>query len=130
MAVSAPGRFSITTGWPQSSLIFWAMTRERMSVGPPAGNGTTMRMVRLGKVGDCASDSVTPASASPSVPRALRPMRSQRLMTSLRSLHPQPDLLRQRRPVGILVSDELGHSCRIDIPAQERELGKVLLHPW
>ena len=48
MAVSAPGRFSTTTGCPQSSLIFCATTRERMSVGPPAEKGTTSATGRSG----------------------------------------------------------------------------------
>src|SRR5712692_8818814 len=52
MMVLAPGRFSITTGWPQSSLIFWPMRRAMMSLGPPAGKGTIIRIGRLGKPAD------------------------------------------------------------------------------
>src|SRR5713101_989661 len=52
MMVLAPGRFSITTGWPQSSLIFWPMRRAKMSLGPPAGKGTIIRIGRLGKPAD------------------------------------------------------------------------------
>src|SRR5262245_5359387 len=47
--VLAPGRFSITTGWPQSSVIRWPISRASTSDGPPAGNGTTMRIDRAGK---------------------------------------------------------------------------------
>src|SRR4029077_3126242 len=50
MAVLAPGWFSITTGWPHTSLNRCASTRARMSVGPPGGNGTMIRTVRLGYV--------------------------------------------------------------------------------
>src|SRR5262245_54433633 len=50
MTVSPPGRFSTTTGWRQSSLIRCPITRARMSVGPPAGNGTMMRTGRSGKL--------------------------------------------------------------------------------
>src|SRR4051794_35817876 len=31
------------TGWPQDSLSRWPTSRARMSVTPPAGNGTTTR---------------------------------------------------------------------------------------
>src|SRR5258708_33088255 len=50
MAVLAPGWFSITAGCPHTSLRRWATTRLRMSVGPPAGNGTTRRTARWGYV--------------------------------------------------------------------------------
>ena len=49
IAVLAPARFSITTGWPQRSLMRWPTKRAMMSVGPPGGNGTMMRMARFGK---------------------------------------------------------------------------------
>src|SRR5262249_26057880 len=49
IAVLPPGRFSITTGCFQSSLILCPMMRALMSVGPPAGNGTMMRIGRVGK---------------------------------------------------------------------------------
>src|SRR5712691_8868070 len=54
IAVLAPGWFSTTTGWPQTSLRRWATTRVRMSVGPPAGNGTTNLIERLGKASACS----------------------------------------------------------------------------
>src|SRR5262245_514960 len=49
MAVLAPGRFSTTMGCAHRSVRRCATTREIMSAGPPAGNGTTMRIGRLGK---------------------------------------------------------------------------------
>src|SRR3954466_7310033 len=60
IAVLAPARFSITTGWPQCSLIRWPTKRAMRSVGPPGGNGTMMRIGRLGKFAaaprsDCAA---------------------------------------------------------------------------
>ena len=45
----APGRFSITTGWPKPSAIFCATVRAVKSATPPAPNGTTMRKGLLGK---------------------------------------------------------------------------------
>jgi hypothetical protein len=48
MVVLPPGRFSITTGWPHDAVISWPMMRASRSVGPPAGNGTTIWMVRFG----------------------------------------------------------------------------------
>ena len=56
MPVLAPGRFSITTPWPQSSDSFCPTIRMLTSVGPPAGNGTTIFTGRLGKL--CASCAV------------------------------------------------------------------------
>ena len=38
----APLTFSMTTGWPSAPRIRSAMTRASVSVGPPAGNGTTI----------------------------------------------------------------------------------------
>src|SRR5262249_14920118 len=55
-------------GCPQSSLMRWAITRARMSVGPPAGNGTTMRTARSGN--DRASDTVCAAALPPASSRA------------------------------------------------------------
>ena len=49
MPVLAPGRFSITTPWPQISASFWPTMRMLTSVGPPAGNGTTMLDRAVGK---------------------------------------------------------------------------------
>ena len=48
ITVLAPTRFSIVTGCFQSSVSFWPMMRASTSDGPPAGNGTTMRIGRLG----------------------------------------------------------------------------------
>src|SRR5690242_7333479 len=60
IAVLAPARFSITTGWPQRSLMRWPTKRAMRSVGPPGGNGTMIRMGRFGKFvavsgSDCAA---------------------------------------------------------------------------
>src|SRR5580704_15832879 len=50
MIVLAPTRFSMRTGWPQSSLILCPMIRASTSEGPPAGNGTTILIGRFGNV--------------------------------------------------------------------------------
>ena len=39
----ATGRFSTTTDWPSWSVSFCAITRPRMSVAPPGGNGMIRR---------------------------------------------------------------------------------------
>src|SRR2546426_10053869 len=39
----APGRFSITTCWPQESASFWPRARARISLGPPGVKPTTKR---------------------------------------------------------------------------------------
>src|SRR5512137_162910 len=41
MLPAAPGRLSITTGWPSSGRRLSATTRAVMSVLPPGGYGTT-----------------------------------------------------------------------------------------
>ena len=48
MVPPAPVRFSITTAWPQFSLIFWVIMRARMSEVPPGVNGTMKRIGLLG----------------------------------------------------------------------------------
>src|SRR5258708_25346764 len=77
MAVLAPGRFSITTGCPQSWLMRCPITRARMSVGPPAGNGTMMRMGRLGNALAASAASSAPAGAG-SRPSSARTMKADR----------------------------------------------------
>src|SRR6476660_9376274 len=87
IAVLAPARFSITTGWPQCSLMRWPTKRAIRSVGPPGGNGTMMRIGRFGKFAaalgsDCAAaDAIVAASAI-----ATRPKRS--MLRALVEFHP------------------------------------------
>src|SRR5947208_2752136 len=69
IAVLAPARFSITTGWPQCSLMRWPTKRAMRSVGPPGGNGTMMRIGRLGKFAaapgpDCAATGAMAAASA------------------------------------------------------------------
>ena len=54
----APGRLSTTTGWPSRSCSGVATRRARMSVGPPAGSGTIIRIGRVGYGPDCANASI------------------------------------------------------------------------
>jgi hypothetical protein len=42
MLPPAPVTFSITTVWPSDPFIASARMRASVSVGPPAGNGTTI----------------------------------------------------------------------------------------
>src|SRR5262249_35873345 len=60
MMVLAPGRFSITTGCPQSWLMVWPIRRATMSLGPPAGEGTISRVGRLGKLADGPAAAAAP----------------------------------------------------------------------
>src|SRR5216117_1766723 len=48
----APGRLSMTMGCDQAAVSFWPTARARMSVVPPAENGTT---IRTGLPGYCAA---------------------------------------------------------------------------
>ena len=48
MTLPPPGRFSITSGWPSALLTSGSMMRARLSVPPPAPNGTTSRIGRVG----------------------------------------------------------------------------------
>jgi hypothetical protein len=48
MKLRAPGRFSTTIGWPNTSASRMPRVRAVMSVGPPGGNGTIMRTGPLG----------------------------------------------------------------------------------
>src|SRR5262245_51603942 len=50
MTVAAPGRLSITTGWPSASLIRGASRRATTSDPPPGGYGTISRTGRSGKI--------------------------------------------------------------------------------
>ena len=44
----APERLSTMICWPSPSVIFWPITRAEMSVPPPGGKGTSMRIGRVG----------------------------------------------------------------------------------
>jgi hypothetical protein len=81
--VFAPGRFSITTLWPQISDNFCAVIRMLTSVGPPAGNGTTIRTGRFGKFAAGSAD-WAPATPSPaSIANVIASARNQVLMVVL-----------------------------------------------
>ena len=45
---AAPGRFSMTNGWPSRSDSHWPIRRAAMSAGPPAAKGATTRTGRVG----------------------------------------------------------------------------------
>jgi hypothetical protein len=48
MLAPAPVTVSMTTGWPSDPFMRSLKMRASVSVGPPAGNGTTMVMGRDG----------------------------------------------------------------------------------
>ena len=72
MLPPAPGRFSITTGWPHFSDSFWPTMRASASEAPPGVCGTMMRTGLAGKVWARAAGALpkTVASASRAVPAA------------------------------------------------------------
>jgi hypothetical protein len=49
MMVAAPGRLSMTTDWPRSSVILFARIRAITSEPPPGGYGTISLTGRSGK---------------------------------------------------------------------------------
>jgi len=59
----APGRFSGTTGWPQSWLNFEPMKRPVVSTPPPGASAMTMRIAFVGYAGACAC--AAPAAQAP-----------------------------------------------------------------
>ena len=63
MTLPPPGRFSITSGWPSPLLTSGSMMRARLSVPPPAPNGTIRRIGRVGQ--DCAKASARHRAAQP-----------------------------------------------------------------
>src|SRR5438132_11670373 len=74
MLPPAPGRLSITTGWPHDSVSFLPISRPNVSATPPTGNGTTMRIGLSGYVEACADAKVVIGSiaAQSSSANALR----------------------------------------------------------
>src|SRR5262245_16302389 len=64
----APARLSMTIGWPSSSVMRGPIRRAVMSVGPPAENGTTMRIGLAGK----GCDSAGAAKHRPATRNAIR----------------------------------------------------------
>src|SRR5207247_4228737 len=64
----APGRLSMTMGCDQAAVSFWPTARARMSVVPPAENGTT---IRTGLPGYCAA-AESEASAADSTSKRQR----------------------------------------------------------
>src|SRR5207302_11271568 len=93
MMVLAPGRFSITTGCPQSWLMVWPIRRATMSLGPPAGKGTIIRIGRLGKLADGSSS----AAAAPDAEIAR--LAASRKRTA-RAIAPPGDFRSEERRVG------------------------------
>src|SRR5262245_11565820 len=63
MTVAAPGRVSTITLWRQFSVIFWPITRARMSVEPPGANGT---MILIGRSGYLSAGACAPAAPAAS----------------------------------------------------------------
>src|SRR5687767_6881955 len=70
MFPAAPGRFSISTGWPQIAVSFSATMRGMRSEAPPGANGTITRTGFCGH--DCAC---TPDAAKSRASKAIRSMK-------------------------------------------------------
>src|SRR4051812_32013834 len=86
IAVLAPARFSITTGWPQCSLMRWPTKRAMRSVGPPGGNGTLMRIGRLGKLVAAAASGCA-AAGTTTAANAIAASAKRSMLCSLVQLH-------------------------------------------
>ena len=69
MLPPAPGRLSTTACSFHASAIFCAAARARMSVVPPGGNGTTMR---IGLVGNAVCASAAGGTATATTSEAAR----------------------------------------------------------
>jgi hypothetical protein len=65
----APGRLSMTTGWPSAEPRPRAMARASRSVAPPAGNGTTMRIGLLGQAWPAAQGAASARTAATALRR-------------------------------------------------------------
>src|SRR6266581_4370614 len=70
----APGRFSITIGWPSNFDASGATMRATMSTGPPGAVGRTRRMGLAGKL--CAWPAIAYARPQASAATARTPARS------------------------------------------------------
>src|SRR5688500_9897802 len=66
MLPPAPGRFSTTTCWPSALASWSAITRARMSVDWPGGNGTTILIGLVGQVWASTPGATDAAAASAS----------------------------------------------------------------
>src|SRR5687767_6828644 len=120
----APARFSITTAWPSASERRWLIARLTMSLGPPGGNGSTMRIGRVG-YGVSAANAAVRAHANAvksrqRVPRGcfVTPFLA---MTLLAGIELRPALLRCRRVFGVDVAHvELVGFARDRLPRHAR----------
>src|SRR3954447_22045917 len=75
MLPPAPGLFSTTTDWPQTSCRRLLMRRAVMSVEPPGVNGTTTRTGFTGQSAPAARDGNTGGAA---IAAAVRPTKRRR----------------------------------------------------
>src|SRR5712675_1209937 len=75
MLPPAPGLFSITTDWPQTSCRRLPTRRAVVSVEPPGGNGTTTRTVLAGQSTPAARDERTEGA---DMAAAVRPTKRRR----------------------------------------------------
>src|SRR5258708_36010574 len=80
MSPPAPGLFSITTDWPQTSCRRLPTRRAVVSVEPPGANGTTMRTVFAGQSAAEARDTTMDGAATAA---AARPTKRRRFSMAL-----------------------------------------------
>src|SRR5687767_2942313 len=98
MLPAAPGRLSTTTDWPHASVICGPMRRARMSDPPPAENGVSTRIGRLGYL-SCAGTGaavIIDARAAKIVPPISNLVRIQ--------ISPRMDVARAHERVLLLIS--------------------------
>src|SRR5215470_11014301 len=111
----APPLFSMMTCWPSSSVSGGAKIRPTTSIGPPAGNGTTMVMGRLGQSCALAGPAQASATMNAVIPRMFLLPRSPRLCLSLGrrfSIRARPAGLDRARPAIDFARDELRQILR------------------
>src|SRR5262249_34017657 len=102
--VLAPGRFSTTTGWPQSSLIFWPIMRARTSDGPPAGKGTTILIDLVGNASGRSCAAAGPIIKAETIANAIQRW----VMAFLPSVELDAAVLDHLLPAPCLLADEGG----------------------
>jgi len=109
LMLEAPGRFSTVTGWPSASCTLRAVSRAVMSMAPPGGAGTMMRMGLAGKAWAPARPAHSARTKMNSQDDATPRVRSMRILS--------PDFWRQGVMCRPLIT---AYSARIGAAPQSR----------
>src|SRR5215218_3293282 len=100
MLPPAPGLLSTTKDWPSDLVSSCATARARMSVVPPAGNGTTMRTGLVGQAACANEDSGSRpvANAMPAARRMRRAGEAGRLTGGLLGVLGALPMMQKKKP--------------------------------